>query len=181
MKIKALLFVLLGFMLATPAMAEFYVSGGVGVVKNTGDIHKGLSKEDYHNSPIYSLAFGYDLPIVNAFRAEGEILHNRAKISGGKGYVDLNALMANAYLDITLFPGILTPYVGVGLGYGRLESTHVLPMQLMLGVDVADISPLPITASAEYRFLKTNTEAKKATERDNYYGHVLMLKLRYEI
>ena len=180
MKIKALFLCLLGLILAMPVLADFYVAGGVGIVKNTGDIHKGISKEDYKNSPIYSLAFGYDLPIVNAFRAEGEFFHNRAKISGGKGFIDLDALMANAYLDITLFPGIITPYIGAGIGYGRLESTHVMPMQLMLGMDIADISPLPITASAEYRYLKTNTEAKKAHERDNYYGHILMLKLRYE-
>ena len=179
MKIKVLCLALLGLLLSVPAMAEFYVSGGLGMVKNTGDIHKNLAKASYKNAAVYSAAFGYDLPFIDLVRIEGELLHNRAKITHGKGNVDLNALMANAYVDIPLMLPMITPYVGAGIGYGRLENTHVMPMQVMLGVD-AEVFVIPVVASAEYRFLQTNTEAKKANERDNYYAHIFMLKLRYE-
>ena len=180
MKIKVLGLSVLVALMAFSANAEFYVSAGAGAVKNTGDVYKNFDKLDYHTSAAYSLAFGYDLPVINAFRFEGELLHNRSKLSKSKGKVVLNALMANAYLDISLFPDLLfTPYIGAGIGYGRLEDTNVIPMQGIVGID-ADISVLPVVASAEYHFMQTNTDGKRAHERDKYYAHMLMLKLRYE-
>ena len=183
MKIKVLCLALLSLLLSVSARADFYASVGAGFVKNTGDIHKDSIKVSYKNSPAFSAAFGYTLPVADFVRFEAELLHNKAKTTHGEGSIDLNALMANAYLDLPLLPVLaipmITPYIGVGLGYGRLEDTNVIPLQAMVGID-AEIFYVPLVASAEYRFLQTNTEATRANERDNYYAHILMLKLRYE-
>ena len=68
MKIKILFLALIGFMMAVPAMADFYVSGAMGMAKNTGDIHKNFAKQKYKTSSVYSVAFGYDLPFVDIVR-----------------------------------------------------------------------------------------------------------------
>ena len=87
--------------------------------------------------------------------------------------------MANGYVDIPFILPLLTPYVGVGLGYGRFENDNVMPMQLMLGMD-AEIFVIPVVGSLEYRYLQTNRSAKSANERNKFYSHILMAKLRYE-
>ena len=179
MKIKTLIFACLGLLLACSAHAEFYISGGAGLAKNTGSTVKSVAKADYQTSMLYSVAVGYDLPFVDIIRIEGEYLHNRTKIKKGLGYVNMDAAMANGYVDIPFILPLLTPYVGAGIGYGRLENSNVMPMQLMLGMD-AEIFVIPVVGSIEYRYLQTNRPAKSAGERNKFYSHVLMLKLRYE-
>lgn len=179
MKIKTLIFAFLGVVLACSAQAGFYVSGGAGVAKNTGSTTKTILKGDYRNSMVYSGAVGYDLPFIDIIRVEGEYLHNRTKIKKGLGYVNLDAAMANGYVDIPFILPLLTPYVGAGLGYGRFENSNVMPMQFMLGMD-AEIFVIPVVGSLEYRYLQTNRSAKSANERNKFYSHILMAKLRYE-
>ncbi len=179
MRLKTLLIACLCMMLTVPAMAEFYGSVGAGIVKNTGSILKNSSKEDMKTSMAYSMAFGYDLPFIDIVRVEGEFLHNRSKIKNGMGFINMDALMGNAYVDIPFILPLLTPYVGAGIGYGRLENSNAMPMQLMLGMD-GEIFVIPMIASLEYRYLQANRSAKSANEKDKYYAHMLMLKLRYE-
>lgn len=179
MKIKTFILALLGIVFAFTAQAEFYVSAGLGAAKNTGSTTKNITKADYDSSAVYSVAFGYDLPFIDIIRIEGEYLHNRVEIKKGLGYVNMDAVMANAYVDIPFILPLLTPYVGAGLGYGRLENDNVLPMQFMLGVD-AEIFVIPVIGSVEYRYLQSNRSANSANEKNKYYSHILMAKLRYE-
>ena len=179
MKIKTLIFAFLGVLLACSAHAEFYISGAAGIAKNTGSTTKNLLKGDYQTSAIYSAAVGYDLPFIDIIRIEGEYFHNRTKIKKGLGYVNMDAAMANAYVDIPFVLPLLTPYIGGGIGYGRFESDNVMPMQLMLGID-AEIFVIPVIGSFEYRYLQSNRSAKSANERNKFYSHILMAKLRYE-
>ena len=88
-------------------------------------------------------------------------------------------LTTNAYVDIPFVLPLLTPYIGGGIGYGRFESDNVMPMQLMLGID-AEIFVIPVIGSFEYRYLQSNRSAKSANERNKFYSHILMAKLRYE-
>ena len=179
MKIKTLIIACIGMLLACSANAEFYVSGGVGIAKNTGSTSKYGLKGDYNTSAIYSGAVGYDLPIVDIIRVEAEYLHNRTKIKKGLGYVNMNALMANGYVDIPFILPLITPYIGAGIGYAHLESDNVMPLQFMLGLD-GEVFVIPVVASLEYRFLQSNRSAKSANVKNKFYTHLLMLKLRYE-
>ncbi|MBE6449522.1 MAG: hypothetical protein E7013_02345 [Alphaproteobacteria bacterium] len=179
MKFKTLLLACLSLFLTFSAHAEFYVSAGAAISKNTASATKNLYKADYDTSAVYSVAFGYDLPFIDIVRVEAEYLHNRAQIKKGLGYVNLDALMANAYVDIPFVLPLITPYAGAGIGYGRFETSNVLPMQLMLGFD-AEIFVIPVIGSVEYRFMQTNRPAKDANSKEKYYSHMLMAKLRYE-
>ena len=179
MKLKTFLFALLAFGIAFSARAEFYVSAGIAAVKNTASALKKGYEADYNSSTAYSVAFGYDLPFVDIVRIEGEYFHNRAQIKDGLGHINMDALMANAYVDIPFVMPLITPYVGGGIGYGRFESSNVMPLQFMLGLD-AEIFVIPVIASAEYRFTQANREARTTTSKEKYYSHMLMAKLRYE-
>ena len=179
MKIKTLLLALIGITLAYSAQAEFYVSAGMGAVKNTASVLKNAYKANYDTSTAYSFSVGYDLPFIDIVRIEGEYFHNRAEIKKGLGRINMDALMANAYVDIPFVLPLITPYAGAGLGYGRFENSNVMPLQFMLGLD-AEIFVIPVIASAEYRFLQANREAKDANSKEKYYTHMIMGKLRYE-
>ncbi len=179
MKIKTLIFAFFGVSLAFAANAEFYVSGAAGIAKNTGSTNKNFIKGDYDTSTVYSLAVGYDLPFIDIVRVEGEYLHNRMKIEKGLGKINMDALMANAYVDVPFILPLITPYVGAGLGYARLESDNVMPLQFMLGLD-AEVFVVPVIASVEYRYLQSNRASNEAFEKNKYYNHILMMKLRYE-
>ena len=179
MKLKTFLLALIGVFVAFSAQAEFYVSAGVAAVKNTASASKNLLKADYDSSVAYSVAFGYDLPFLDIVRIEGEYFHNRAQIKNGLGHINMDALMANAYVDIPFVMPLITPYAGAGVGYGRFENNNVMPVQFMLGLD-AEIFVIPVIGSVEYRFMQANREAKSAHSREKYYSHMLMAKLRYE-
>lgn len=165
--------------IAVPALAEFYVSAGLGATYNRGSIIRDGHKDDYDTSASYSLAFGYDLPFIDLVRIEAEYMHNRSDIEKAGGAVSMNALMANGYVDLPLPLPLITPYVGAGLGYARLESDNVMAYQGIIGVD-AEIFVLPIIGSLEYRYMETNRAAKRLHETDKYYAHTIMAKIRYE-
>ena len=179
MKLKTLFLALLAVFVAFSAQAEFYVSGGMAKLKNAASALRDGHKADYHSSVGYSLAFGYDLPFIDIMRIEAEYFHNRTEIEKGLGYINIDALMANAYVDIPFVLPLITPYAGAGIGYGFFEHSHVMPYQFMLGLD-AEIFVIPLIASAEYRFMQTNREAQSGASKEKYYSHMLMAKLRYE-
>ena len=179
MKIKILFFALSVMLSISVAHAEFYISAGLAAVKNTASVLKNAYKADYDTSTAYSVAAGYDLPFVDIVRIEGEYFHNRAEIKKGLGYINMDALMANAYVDIPFILPLITPYAGAGIGYGRFESSNVMPLQFMLGLD-AEIFVIPVIGSVEYRFMQANREAKDAKSKEKYYSHMIMAKLRYE-
>lgn len=179
MKFKTLFLALIGISIAFCAHAEFYVSAGMAAIKNTASASKKLITADYDSSVGYSVAVGYDLPFVDIVRVEGEYFHNRAEIKNNLGHINMDALMANAYVDVPFVLPLITPYVGAGIGYGRFERSNVMPVQFMLGLD-AEIFVVPVIGSVEYRFMQANREAKSASNREKYYSHMLMAKLRYE-
>ncbi len=179
MKVKFIALFLVGcFFFNTEASAEFYVSAGVGKTFNSGSAWSHGQKSDIKNSNMYSLAVGYDLPFIDILRVEGEYLHNRAQV-GSIGKTTYDGLMLNGYLDIPFPVPLFTPYAGVGFGPGRYEGKYVLGYQAMLGVD-AEVFVIPLVASLEYRYTRTNRHGERNNEVYKFYAHTIMMKLRYE-
>lgn len=160
---------------ALSARAGMYVSAGIGYAKNKGDVKFSNVKEDYKSSSAYSIALGYDLPVV-PLRFEGEFFSNSAKVEHTKKHVRYNALMGNAYLNLP-FP-IVSPYVGAGVGYVRLKGDNVSAWQGMVGVET-NIPLVPLKGGLEYRYISSD-EAKKSGVDYEYKTHVIMAKIRLE-
>ncbi len=160
---------------ALSAQAGMYIGAGLGYAKNKGDVKFSSFKEDYKSSSTYSVAVGYDLPVVPV-RLEGELFSNSSKIEHTKKHVRYNALMGNAYVNLP-FP-IVAPYVGAGVGYVRLKGDNVSAWQGMFGVET-NIPLIPVTGGLEYRYISSG-EAKKSGAKYEYKTHVLMAKIRFE-
>lgn len=178
-RLKMMCLGLLGAALCSPAMAGTYLSVGVGPTYNDGSAYRHGLKSDYDTSAMYSVAVGYELPVFDLLRVEGEYLHNRAELSKNLGKTTLDAAMANAYVNIPFPVPLLTPYVGAGIGYARFESSNRIAYQGMIGLD-AEIFVIPVVGSLEYRYTELNSPATRQDEKYKYYGHTIMAKVRYE-
>lgn len=176
--LKMMLLVCVAILMAVPAFAEIYVSGAVGGTKNTGSGEKNGVRADYSDSFTYTLAVGYDFPMVDLLRMEAEYLHNRAKVNRDIGKTNINSLMINGYMDIPVPLPIITPYVGVGIGPSRYEKDTLFSYQGMIGMD-AEIFVIPMIASIEYRYTGFDNKSKSDGGEYKSYLHSLFLKLRY--
>ena len=165
-------------LISSAAHADFYGSFGVGAAFNNGSVLKNNSRSSYDDSGAYSFAVGYQLPLaLTDVRVEGEYLRIHPDIKDG-GHSNMDALMANAYVNIPLVP-VIDPYVGLGLCYARFEHENTPAMQFMLGADYELPITLPITVGAEYRFFKVNEHGGNRGETAKFNTHALMLKARY--
>lgn len=163
---------------ATPLKADFYTSLGVGAAFNNGSVATKDLRSSYDDSAAYSVAVGYQLPLLlTDVRVEGEYFRIHPEIKNG-GHSKVDALMANAYVNVPLVP-FIDPYVGLGLGMARFEHENTPALQLMLGVDYELPLTLPITIGAEYRYFKLNEDGGNRGEIAKFNTHALMLKARY--
>lgn len=166
------------FFFSAQAQADFYGSFGLGASFNNGSIHRDGFVTTYKDTPAYSFAAGYELPLaLTDVRAEVEYLRIRPNAKHGETS-KFDALMLNGYVDIPLVP-FVDPYVGLGLGQARYEHTNTTPLQAMLGVDY-ELPFMPLTLSGEYRYLKITENGGGRNETAKFHSNILMFKLRYE-
>lgn len=180
MNIKTFLFsgVVSLLFLSASAHAGLYLSGGLGASFNDGSvITKGL-RTSYDNSPAYSLAVGYELPLLlTDVRAEAEYLRIHPDKKAG-GHMSMDALMVNGYANVPLVP-FVDPYVGLGLGVTRFEHENAPAWQGILGVEY-DLTVLPVTVGGEYRYFKVTEDGGSRGETAKFHSNILMLKFKYE-
>ena len=170
-----LLAILIG---ATTASAEFYVAAGAGYSYNSGTANGGGVRANVDDSVLYSLATGYQLPMLDLVRLEAEYQHNHADLHGKLGHMDMDAFMANGYVSIPVPWLFLEPYAGLGLGVMRLNQEVGMLYQGILGIE-ADIFNIPLKAAAEYRYSEGNRSVRHEGKELKYYAHILLLKLKY--
>lgn len=180
MKIKTLSLILLSsaFLFGAKANASLYGSFGLGAALNDGSqLSRGL-RTSYDNSPAYSLAVGYELPLfMTDVRAEAEYLRIHPDKKAG-GHASMDALMLNAYATVPLIP-LVDPYVGLGMGMTRFEHENAPAVQGMLGVEY-DLTFLPLTVGGEYRYFKVTEDGGARGETSKFHSNIFMLKLKYE-
>lgn len=179
MSFKKLIYTLFFATLITTANADMYVSAGIGYTDNNGSVTHNNVHSKYDPSPSYSLAVGYEMPFSDLMRAEVEYFHNRTDSKKNIGKVTIDALMGNAYVSIPLPLPLLTPYVGAGLGYARMENDNLAMYQGIIGID-AEVFVIPMVASLEYRYATTNRSSSNHKQESKYKSNILMAKIRYE-
>ncbi len=159
------------------AHAGVYGSAGVGVSLNDGSVTREEMKTAYENSPVYSVAVGYELPIpVIDIRGEVEYLHVQPRVKQG---IDsrFDGAFANAYVDIPFIP-IIDPYVGGGIGYARFDHNNTTALQGMVGIEY-ELPIIPFAIGAEYRHMKTNEVGGKWDSPSKFHSNIFMIKGRY--
>ena len=160
------------------AHAGLYSSFGLGASFNDGAMTKDGIRSSYDNSPAYSFAVGYKLPLLlTDVRAEGEYLRMRPDTSA-HGSSSVDAFMANGYANVPLVP-FIDPYVGVGVGLARFQHKTSPAYQMMLGADY-ELPFMPATIGAEYRYFRISEDGGSRGENAKLHSNILMLKFRYE-
>lgn len=160
------------------AHAGLYTSFGLGASFNDGAMTKDEIRSSYDNSPAYSFAVGYKLPLLlTDVRAEGEYLRMRPDTSY-HGASSVDAFMMNGYANVPLVP-FIDPYVGLGLGMSRFQHETAPAYQAMLGADY-ELPFMPATVSAEYRYFRITEDGGSRGEDAKLHSNILMLKFRYE-
>lgn len=175
---KTLLLTALSCVLASSTtFADFYGQLGLGASFNDGSITREALETSYKNSPIYSVAAGYELPIpFISPRVEAEYLHLKADTKQGEN-AKFDGAFLNGYATIPFIP-VIDPYVGAGIGMTRFDHNNSPAFQGMAGIEYS-IPVLPITFGAEYRYLKINETGGKWNSPSKFHSNILMLKARY--
>lgn len=115
-----------------PAGAGFYLRADVGYGLATdpdGTTSAGaMTAESVDNAALIGAGLGYRFnqnfraDVTADFRADADISATTAGGTAVTSEVNGWTVMANAYFDITDYQGI-TPYVGAGIGYARLDTS----------------------------------------------------------
>jgi outer membrane protein OmpA-like peptidoglycan-associated protein len=163
--------------------------------------------DDIGGVGLASIGWGFG----NGLRAEVEGNYRQNSVdtvtSGGRrignsGYLNNYGVMVNALYDFNM--GALSPYLGVGVGYGWVEAKGMrlsapgvsgriddtdsqFAYQGIAGVSYNLSSMVPgLAATAEYRFYGTldpefrvNTTAGSTTFKPTNYNHSVLIGLRY--
>ncbi len=183
---------------ATAARADFYLSAGVGLNINDSDLKTFTDSDElksrYDNSPTYSLALGYDIPVIpvrveiEGFRTQSDV---NAPVKWGNSWLmknetmTVNAAMANAYVRIPVF-GL---YAGVGAGYGKVEDEKTPLYQGMIGLEYG-LPVVPLHVGIEYRHIQAVNDFDEIKAFDSirdftrssskFRADVLMAKIRFD-
>ena len=175
---KQLVALMLGLALSGTAAADFYAGAGFGMGFNGGKSYQLDVKSKYKDSPVYSLAGGYQLPLPALdVRGEVEYLRLRPEVKDGRTK-QLDGLFVNAYGFIPLIP-LIDPYIGLGVGRVRFDHANSFAVQGMLGAEYS-LPFLPdMTVGTEYRYMKVNETTGKVNAPSKFHTHVLMMKARY--
>jgi outer membrane protein OmpA-like peptidoglycan-associated protein len=202
--------------LALPVAAQaqpvtgLYVGAGAGLnfhQDSTGDGAR-VRYDDIGGVGLASIGWGFG----NGLRAEveGNYRQNsvdRVTVSGARagssGYLNNYGVMVNALYDFNM--GALSPYLGVGVGYGWVEAKNMrlagpggvtgriddtdsqFAYQGIAGVAYNLSRMVPgLAATAEYRFYGTldpefrvNTNVGSTTFKPTNYNHSVLVGLRY--
>lgn len=183
---------------ASAARADFYLSAGAGLNINGSDLKTFTDKDElksrYDDSPIYSLALGYDIPVIpvrveiEGFRTESDVsapvkINNQWMLVNDT--MTVNAAMANAYVRVPIF-GL---YAGVGVGYGKVEGQKTSLYQGMIGLEYG-LPVVPLHFAIEYRHIQAVDDFDELKQFDNIHdftkssskfkADVLMAKIRFD-
>jgi len=156
---KVLFASILGLALLSSVDANaMYIGAGVGVSKN--ELKDNIENQKFSTNGAYTVSVGYSLPIMFV-KPRVELEYSDLLSSEDNDDVKTRGVALNAFVNIPVLP-VVTPYVGVGVGYFRQEMESdksdwkVLP-QYMAGVDIA-IPFSPFAFGAEYRLIDTSFE-----------------------
>lgn len=167
----------LAFLGSLTAHADIYGSAGIGVSLNDGSVTRQQIETAYENSPVYSLAVGYELPIpIIDIRGEIEYLHVQPSVKQGAD-IRFDGAFANAYVDIPLVP-IVDPYIGGGIGYARFDHKNTTALQGMVGIEY-EVPIIPFAIGGEYRYMKVNETGGKWDSPSKFHSNIFMIKGRY--
>ena len=173
-----LLALIAGLGLSISTQADFYAGAGYGVSFNKGSSIRENIRSKYKDSPIYSLAGGYQLPLpLFDVRGEVEYLHLRPKVENG-GTNQFDGLFLNAYASVPLIP-VIDPYVGLGIGRVRYDHANSFAVQGILGAEYTLPFFPDMSVGGEYRYLKVNETTGKVSRPSKFHTNILMLKMRY--
>ncbi len=159
------------------ANAGFYAGIGAGAAINEGSVTYENIALDYKNSPIYSAAVGYELPLpILDVRGEVEYLRVRPEINNGQDS-KFDGIFLNGYTDIPFVP-FVDPYVGAGVGYSRFDHNNSTAYQGMVGVEYG-IPFIPLSLAAEYRYMKVTETGGKWDANAKFHTNTFMIKARF--
>ena len=183
---------------ASAARADFYLSAGAGLNINDSDLKTFTDKDElknrYDNSPMYSLALGYDIPVIpvrveiEGFRTQSDV---NAPVKWGDTWLlrnetmTVNAAMANAYVRVPLF-GL---YAGVGAWYGKVKGEKTPMYQGMIGLEYG-LPVVPLHLAIEYRHIQAADDFDEiksyrslhdfTRSSSKFKADVLMAKVRFD-
>jgi len=161
-----------------PAHAEgVYLRGEV--MGGFGGKYTDVPLGDLDSSILYGAAVGTH--VAPHVRLEGEYLHSDADFERGGGDSSANIGMVNAYYDFGNVRSF-TPYVGVGVGYGRFEPTggHDDDMTYSATAGVSKEFSPGLVGEVSYKFLGAPNLTIAGTDtgfRSNYLGAGLRVRL----
>ena len=202
MKKRLLLPLLLAGMWATPAMANTYVSGsvGVGLLNNSDMKFPGVTYKDaveYKAGVPFGVAIGYK---SDEFRLEGAVgyqTHSIDKVlNSGSGVMEtvtgadisIWSFMANGYYDISVKDSDLLPYLTAGLGVATVKGTDTGGTFLdqsvfawQVGAGVGFKVSKEVVVDLGYRYFKAADVADKSGSPDiSVSGSNILAGIRYE-
>ncbi len=159
------------------AQADFYAGIGAGASLNNGSVTHQDIVSDYKNTPIYSIAGGYELPLpILDIRGEVEYLRIRPNAKYGEDS-KFDGVFLNGCADIPFVP-VIDPYVGAGIGYTRFDHKNSTAWQGIAGVEYG-IPVLPVTLAGEYRYMKVTEAGGKWDSKSKFNTNIFMIKARY--
>lgn len=158
---------------ASSAHAGMYISGGAGI--NFSDskkevINTGISNS-YKNSPIYSAAVGYELPVL-PFRAEIEGIYTKSSVKNVPGHMTTYGLLANAIARVP----VLGLYGGVGAGYASIKNETKPVYQFLAGFEYGIFG---LNLGLEYKHLQASSKIKDFNQESKFRTDAVMLKVRF--
>lgn len=167
----------LGLISVLPVQAQYYGQLGLGASLNGGSVTTDNVRSGYKNTPAYSFAGGYEIPLaLTNVRVEGEYLRIRPNAKHGSDS-SFDGLMANGYVEVPLIP-IIDPYIGAGIGMTRFDHNNSLALQGIMGLEY-ELPFLPLTIGGEYRYLKVNETGGKREDISKFHSNIFMFKMRY--
>lgn len=184
---------------AQDATPGYYVSGALGLidVPSATVTDTASRKVKFDNGTMGALAFGYDY--ASPWRGEVELSRRAAdlkSVSGtnASGELLATSLMANAAYDFDVNAPV-TPYLGLGLGFARVELDNASPFgassindtdTVLAGQAIAGVSYAVqdnLNLFADYRYFRTG-DASMSTRAGNSASfdmdtHSIMVGLRF--
>ncbi len=166
------------------------LSGG-GAVQKDSDVGGSSTDLKWDTGYVISASLGYQPPSFGGFRVEGEISEHKQDISNGNGKGDVKADVAAANLYYDFYnSGIITPYIGGGLGYARFDasSNSVLGgsdnsnefiYQGMAGIGIEPKSVPNVGFTLGYRYMAPFSDPSSNSSEYEYDNHSVELGAKF--
>lgn len=181
------------------------VMGSASFLSNPKVNHAAASLDtDEQYDPGFSMGAFVGYHLDPNWRIEGELVYRKNSLDevtdatgakqGGDGEIESTHLLASLYYDFHM-DWFVTPYVGAGLGYARLNHVNKTSLTGLTDIDSkADVFAYQVVGGASYEFNKRYTlfmdyrlvatatpkfhDKSGATVESEYHNHTLNLGLR---